>query len=59
MYRITLTMENPITGDRKAKIFQFDPALLTQQKWNGAFPTVRADLDELIASSTPKEPQTW
>lgn len=59
MYRITLTMENPITGDRKAMIYQFDPDLLTQTKWNAAFPDVRAELDALIASSTPKEPATW
>lgn len=59
MYRITLTMENPITGDRTAKIYQFDPDLLTQTKWNNAYPSVKADLDALVASSTPKEPPTW
>lgn len=59
MYKIRLTLENPITGDSKAMIFQFDPPTLDQAKWSSAFPDVRAELDALIATSTPKEPATW
>lgn len=59
MFIIDLTLRNPITGDSEAMIFQFDPVTLDQAKWNSAFPAVRARLDALVASSTPKEPPTW
>jgi hypothetical protein len=59
MYKITLTLENPVTGDRSAMVYQFDPPTLTQTKWDTAFPAVRAALDALISSATVKEPPTW
>ena len=60
MYKITVTLENPISGGRKAMIYQFDPATMTQAKWSGAFPAVKAELDALVADSVPpKEPPTW
>ena len=59
MYRIRLTLENPITGDSEALIFQFDPPSLTQTKWNNAYTAVKGKLDTLVAESTPKEPATW
>lgn len=60
MYKVTLTFLNPITGDSDSSlIFQFDPATLDQTKWSGAYPTVKAKLDALVSSSTPKEPPIW
>lgn len=59
IYTLTLTFTNPLTNGRKARVVKFDPDTFTQTKWNNAYPTVRADLDELIAAETPKEPATW
>lgn len=59
MYKITLTLENPITGGRKALIYQFDPPTLNQTKWNGAFTAVKTNLDQLVADSVAMEPATW
>ena len=59
MYRINLTFSNPITGDNQVLAFEFDPATLTQAKWDAAFPAVQAALATLQARSTPLEPPTW
>lgn len=59
MYRITLTLTNPMTSDNEVLNFQFDPPTLDQAKWNAAFPTVKARLDALVARSVTKEPATW
>lgn len=59
MYRIQLTLLNPIANDSEALTFQFDPATLTQAKWTAAFPTVQTSLNTLISRSTPKEPLQW
>jgi hypothetical protein len=59
MYRINLTLTNAMTGDSVTMTFQFDPATLTQAKWNAAFPSVQAQLVGLQQLSTPKEPATW
>lgn len=59
MFRIRLSLENPLTGDSEGMVFQFDPASLTQAKWNTAYAAVAAKLATLVANSTPKEPATW
>lgn len=59
MYELILTFRNPLSGDRVALPFQFDAETLDEAKWTSAFPFVRGKLDELMASSTPKEPPTW
>lgn len=59
MYKIALSLTNVMTTDSSVITFQFDPASLTQEKWNEAFPAVMAQLVALEQSSTPKEPPTW
>lgn len=61
MYKITLTIENPMSGIRKALVFQFDEDTLTQPKWTSAFPAVDAALTEVKTQSAEpnKEPATW
>lgn len=59
MYKITLSISDPLTGDTEVLAYQFDPATLTQTKWNGAFPAVNTALQTLVARATPKEPPTW
>lgn len=59
MYVIELTIRNPITNETRVITKQFDPAAMTQNKWNGAFNSVKASMDELVSVSTPNEPQTW
>lgn len=59
MYKVNLTFTNPVTGDTQALVFQFDPATLTQAKWNAAFPAVQGALATLQARSQPLEPLTW
>lgn len=61
MYKITLTIENPMAGIREAMPFQFDEKTLTQDKWTGAFPAVVDALTKVkTASAEPgKEPQVW
>jgi hypothetical protein len=59
MYRIQLTLSDPLMGDSETLTFQFDPATLNQAKWNAAFPTVQGSLTTLVTRATPKEPPTW
>lgn len=61
MYKITLTIENPMSGIRKALVYQFDKDTLNQAKWSSAFPAVDAALTEVEAQSAEpnKEPPTW
>jgi hypothetical protein len=59
MYRITLTILNPLTGESTVITKQFDPAVMTQVKWNGAYAQVKAAMDALVVSSGPNEPATW
>jgi hypothetical protein len=59
MYKITLTLTNPVTNDTEVIDYQFNPTTLDQAKWNGAFQAVRSRLDALVQRSTAKEPATW
>lgn len=59
MYKITLTLLNPQTGDSNELTYQFDPATITQAKWDAAFPAVQAQLTALVTLSSPKEVATW
>ena len=59
IYRIQLTLLNPIANDSETLTFQFDPATLNATKWAAAFPTVQTSLATLQTRSTPKEPLTW
>ncbi len=57
MYKIYITVENPVLGENRALVYQFDPATLTQAKWDGGFTTVRAKIDELLAAAaSPARP---
>lgn len=40
-------------------VYKFDPALMTQTKWNNAYAQVKAEMDALVAASAPNEPPTW
>lgn len=61
MYRITLTIENPMSGIRKALVYQFDEDTLTEAKWTSAFPSVDEALTEVKTASAVegKEPPVW
>ena len=59
MYKITLTLANPMTGDNEVLVFQFDPPTLDQAKWSAAFPTMKARLDALVARAAATEPAKW
>jgi hypothetical protein len=51
MYRITVFLENPMLGESRMLTYQFDPATLNQAKWDAAFPTIRARVDDLVTSA--------
>lgn len=51
MYRIQITIENPMLGESELLTYQFDPATLTQAKWDAGYPTVKARIDKLLASA--------
>lgn len=61
IFRIDLTVTNPMAGTNRVLTYQFDPATMTQQKWTNAYPTVKAKIDELTADAgtNPAEPPTW
>ena len=61
MYRITLTIDNPMSGLRKALVYQFDEDTLTEAKWTSAFPEVNTALQEVKTQSAApgKEPAVW
>lgn len=59
MYKIRLTIENPMTGEARVITKQFDPDTMTQTKWNNAYPSVKAEMDALKVESLPNEPATW
>lgn len=59
MYTIELTIKNPITGESRRLIYQFNPATMTQAKWTAAFPTVETEINGLVTASEPNEPPTW
>lgn len=59
MYRITLTILNPLTGESRVITKQYDPATMTQTKWNNAYTQVKAEMDALVTASQPNEPATW
>lgn len=59
MYKIILTLSNPMAADSEVMEFQFDPATLNQAKWNAAFDAVAARLATLKARAANEEPPTW
>lgn len=57
MYKLNITIENPMLGESTALRFQFDPATFDEKAWSAGFPTIRATVDDLIArSSAPGRP---
>lgn len=50
MYKIQVTIENPMLGASRVLVYQFDPATLNQAKWNDGYTTVKAVIDDLLAS---------
>lgn len=60
-FRIELRVVNPMAGTERTIVRQFDPAQMTQQKWNLAFPQVQGIITELVNDSAvnPNEPPVW
>ena len=56
MYRATISIENPLTGETRLLKFKFDPAAITQAKWTAAYPQVAAQITELVAAGAASEP---
>lgn len=48
MYKLNISLENPMTGESRAFRFQFDPATFDEKNWSAAFAPVRAEVDEMI-----------
>lgn len=61
MYKITLTIQNPMTGGAESLNYQFNPTGLTEAKWVSAYPAVAAMLQSLRdRSAVPNaEPAVW
>jgi hypothetical protein len=58
MYRITITIQNLVTGLYKQLPGRFDPVTITQTKWNNKYPAVKAEIDALKAESDIIEAET-
>lgn len=59
MYKLTLALTNPITGDSQATTYQFDPDTFDVAAWTAGFPAVKEMLDSLAVRSTAAEPVRW
>ncbi|MEX1185327.1 MAG: hypothetical protein WEA80_01900 [Gemmatimonadaceae bacterium] len=59
MFTIELNLRNPLTGESKRLFYQFDPATMTQTKWNNAYPAVKTEIDALSALAVQNNPPTW
>jgi hypothetical protein len=59
MYKIQLSITNPMTGDSEILTYEFDPTTMTQAKWSGAWPAFQTSLNTLVTRSTPLEPPKW
>lgn len=59
MYKLTLTIENPMARESTSMTYQFDQNTLDQAKWNSAFPAVQTALGDLIAKAATSEPAKW
>lgn len=59
MFKIDLTIMNPMTGETRNLRYQFDPATMSQAKWSAAYPTVQTVIDALATSATTTEPPKW
>jgi hypothetical protein len=58
MFKIDLTITNPMTGETRNLRYQFDPATMAQAKWTAAYPTVQTAIDALVTAAT-NEPPKW
>jgi hypothetical protein len=59
VYRIILRVVNPMTTESRTLDYQFDPASMTQAKWDGAYAAVQAKINELTTAAPTSEPPTW
>lgn len=59
MYKITITITNPVTNDNEVLAYQVDQNSFDQEEWSGGFPLVREKIDALAERSVEKEPQNW
>lgn len=59
MYKLTLTLTNPMTGDSESVPYQFDRDTLDEAEWAAGWPAVREMLDKLSTRSTSSEPVRW
>lgn len=51
MYRLEITITNPVTREDRTVRRQFDEANMTLAKWNSLGQEVKTRVDELVASA--------
>ena len=61
IFRIDLTVTNPMAASNRVLTYQFDPTNMTAAKWAAAYNTVKGKIDELVADAgtNPQEPPVW
>ena len=54
MYRIQLTVENPLTGESQFLKFRLDPSKFDETLWADTYAPIKAAVDALVAlDATP------
>lgn len=57
--KITLTIENPATGESRVIMRLIDPANFPQTKWNQGYNLVNPLITGLVAAAVTSEAPTW
>lgn len=57
--KITMTIENPATGESRVIQRLIDPAVFPQTKWNAGYALVKPLIDELVVAAATSEAPTW
>lgn len=57
MYKLSISVENPITGESRLLPFRFDPATFDESTWTAGFPRIRAAIDDLVAMDATADPR--
>jgi hypothetical protein len=59
MYKITITVTNPMSPDSVTQNYQVDPDTFDESQWAAGFPIASDLIQQVKSLSSAKEPANW
>lgn len=59
MYKITLSVTNPLSGDSVVKPYLIDESTFDETQWAAGYPLAKDMIESVKAVSASKQPDPW